>query len=70
MSEPIRKAKRVSIVANLMGCDRRTVVRMVQDGRLAGYKLGKLIYVYLDSIEKYRETYRFGAGGIDSAAKN
>jgi len=54
LSDAIRKARRVSIVAGLMGCHRSTVFRMLEDGRLEGYLIGHTLYVYVDSVKKYQ----------------
>lgn len=65
MKDAMRKARRVSIVVEAMGCDKKTVVRMLEDGRLAGYRIGHLCYVYVDSVENYRRKHSFGAHGDD-----
>ena len=51
-----RKARRVSVIVELLGCDRATVKRMIDDGRLDGYRVGHLIYIYLDSVDEYRQS--------------
>lgn len=62
MGEPIRKARRVSVVADLMGCHKATVLRMVEDGRLEGYRIGFMCYVYIDTVKKYQLDNDFVAG--------
>ena len=69
MSETIRKARRVSIVARLMGCDRSTVYRMLEDGRLEAYRIDRFWYVFLDTVEKYQKKHDFVAGDIYEGKK-
>jgi excisionase family DNA binding protein len=65
LSDVIRKARRVSVIVAAMGCDKTTIIRMLEDGRLDGYRIGHLCYVYLDSVEKYRRKHSFVAHGDD-----
>jgi excisionase family DNA binding protein len=58
---PSKKARRVSVVATLLGCDRATVHRMIDDGRLAGFRIGRMKYVYLESVEQYQQDNDFVA---------
>jgi len=70
LSETIRKALRVSIVAGLMGCHKATVLRMLEDGRLEGYRIGFMCYVYVDTVKKYQLKNDFVAGDMYEAEKS
>ena len=65
MEQLIRKVRRISVIVDLLGCDRSTVRRMIDDGRLEGMWIGRRRYVYLDSVKKYQQYNDFGADGID-----
>lgn len=56
-----KKARRVTVVATLLGCDRATVHRMIDDGRLEGFRIGRMKYVYLESVEQYQQDNDFVA---------
>jgi len=60
-----RKARRISFVVDLLGCDRSTVRRMIDDGRLEGMWIGRRRYVFMDSVKKYQLMYDFGADDIE-----
>lgn len=45
-----------------MGCHKATVLRMVEDGRLEGYRIGFMCYVYIDTVKKYQLDNDFVAG--------
>jgi excisionase family DNA binding protein len=66
----IRKARRVSIVAGLMGCHKATVIRMLEDGRLEGYRIGFMLYVYLDTVKKYQAEHDFVAHDSDRVVRD
>jgi excisionase family DNA binding protein len=42
-------------VGGELGCDRSTVVRLMQAGDLRGYRVGRGVRVYLSSVEEYRQ---------------
>ena len=49
-----RPGRRISIVAGILGCNQSTVHRMLDDGRLEGYRIGGYRYVFNDAISKYQ----------------
>jgi excisionase family DNA binding protein len=61
----LKKARRVSVVASLLGCDKATVHRMIDDGRLAGFRIGRMKYVYMESVEQYQLDNDFVAHDIE-----
>jgi excisionase family DNA binding protein len=54
MTEEIRVARRVSVVSRQMGVGKDKVHRLLDQGRLQGYRVGHLKYVYLDSVDQYQ----------------
>ena len=55
----------MSTVAIILGCNRTTIKRMLEDGRLEGFRIGKLFFVYIKSIKKYQQMKSFDADGIE-----
>ena len=60
MSECImRKARMVSVVAEIMGISKKSVLRLIESGELEAYRTKRWYYVFIDSVEKYQSTRRF-----------
>jgi len=53
-----------------MGCHKATVLRMLEDGRLEGYRIGFMCYVYVDTVKKYQLKNDFVAGDMYEAEKS
>jgi hypothetical protein len=54
----------------MLGFDRATIYRMLDDGRLEGFLSGRRKYIFMDSVKKYQEEHRFVADDIDSLEKH
>lgn len=65
MNSPVKKSRRVSVVASLLGCNRATIHRMIDDGRLGGFRIGRMKYVYMESVEQYQRENDFVARDIE-----
>jgi excisionase family DNA binding protein len=61
----IRKSRMVSVVAEIMGISKSSVLRLIQSGDLEAYRVKRWYYVFVESIEKYQQNKKNASVGID-----
>jgi excisionase family DNA binding protein len=62
--EVIKRSMRVSMVARLIGCNKSTIHRLIDQGTLRGFKIGHLKFIYVESIIEYQKNADFVADDI------
>lgn len=54
-SQSLPRVLSLDLVAELLGCNRRTVQREIERGKLKAFKAGSLIRVRLEEFERYTQ---------------
>lgn len=52
----VRAAKSAKWAAEILGCDLSRVYKLLRDGLLQGYRDGRAVRVYVDSIAQYQQS--------------